>query len=87
MNNDITSGGARNPKTAKFSVSLTSDMNNRLEYLADVSGTNKGSMAAICIAIGVNAMEAIFLKNIGQYIDQSTADRSSLLASDIDSAR
>ena len=54
--------GARNPKVTSFSVRLDDRMNARLEQLADAAGANKGTMAAMAIAAGLNLLEGAFIK-------------------------
>ena len=65
MNGGESRFGPRNPKEARFSVNLTGDMNGRLERLADAAGANKGTMAALCIAAGINMLEHVYLRNMG----------------------
>lgn len=71
--------GARNPKVAKFSISLAEQINERLESLADAAGMNKATMAAQSVAIGINFLEVIFLKSkamqsldAGAYVQSAT---------------
>jgi predicted DNA-binding protein len=52
--------GARNPKQRGFTVRVTLAMNDRLEALADRAGANKITMASICLAAGINLLEASF---------------------------
>jgi len=61
----IGSPGARNPKVAQFSIGLNAVMNARLEALADAAGANKGTMAALCIAAGINILENVYAPRLG----------------------
>lgn len=78
--------GARNPKTAKFTVNLASDINDRLEALADHAGANKGTMAAMCLSAGINILERAFLIGVQPYVDQAVNDKSQQFASDVSQA-
>ena len=79
--------GARNPKEARFSVNLTGDMNRRLEKLSDAAGANKGTMAALCIAAGINVLEHVYLRNMGvpeEELSRLVEQRATQLASDVE---
>lgn len=79
-------GGARNPKEARFTVSLSGDMNRRLERLADAAGSNKGTMAALCIAAGINVLEHVYLRNMGvsqEELDALTEAHAHRLVDDV----
>ena len=76
--------GARNPKEVRLSVYLTSDMNTRLEAVADRAGLNKGVMLAFCIAVGVSGLEPIFQIKLDETIDQLANAKLSQLASDLE---
>lgn len=52
--------GARNPKEIRFPVSLTGEVNSRLEALADAAGANKTVMAAIALSAGVAQLEILY---------------------------
>lgn len=75
--------GARNRKVAKFTVNLADEVNVRLERLADASGSNKSTMAAMCIAAGVNMLERFFLMDLQQYVVQASEDKANQLAEDV----
>ena len=53
--------GARNPKETRFSIGVSKTIDDRLNRLADVSGQNKGTMAAFAIAAGLIKLEDAFL--------------------------
>ncbi len=53
--------GARNPKTVRLSVSVDDTIDARINRLADTTGMNKGTMAAVVIAAGLTALEAVML--------------------------
>lgn len=53
--------GARNPKVAQFSIRLDDKINSRLEAVADAAGANKGTMAAMAVAAGLNLLEQIYM--------------------------
>ena len=64
--------GARNPKVLKISVNLADEVNRRLEQLADKSGMNKSTIAAMCVAAGLEQLEVPF-KQRGGGLAQKTA--------------
>ena len=78
--------GARNPKTAKFSVNVTDDINARIEHLADVAGANKTTLAAMCISAGLNLLERVYLVDLQQYVEQATSDKVAQLTADVNLA-
>jgi len=80
--------GARNPKVAKFSISLAEQINERLESLADAAGMNKATMASQAVAIGVNFLEVVFLKSQAMQVPGMSAsfvkNAAQQLASDLE---
>ena len=69
-----TKRGARNPKVVSFSVRLDEAINARLERLADAAGSNKGTMAAMTIAAGLNMLEQVYIKQT-EVIDRAVDQR------------
>jgi len=86
MSREESTPGPRNPKVARFTIALAADMNARLERLADAAGANKGTMAALCIAAGINLLEHVYLRNMGvseAEMESLTNAHAQRLASDV----
>jgi hypothetical protein len=71
-------GGARNPKVERLSVRVAAGINERLEVVADLSGMNKGTIAAFCIACGLRWVELMFanipdMEGVQQAVGESVA--------------
>lgn len=70
-------GVARNPKVSSFTVRVDERVNADVERLSDLSGMNKSVFASLCIAIGANVMNSVFLQGL-----QGAADTATLAATD-----
>lgn len=55
------SAGARNPKEVRIGFGVTEKVNSRLEHLCDVAGMNKGAMAGVVFAAGLQTLESAIL--------------------------
>lgn len=80
--------GARNPKEQRIMMRVADQLNTRLERLADSLGQNKSSMAALCMALGMNTLETLVYAsehvNILDVITKANTQAGERLDQDID---
>lgn len=76
---------ARNPKTASFTVRVDERVNADVERLSDLSGMNKATFASLCIAIGANVMNSVFLQGLQGASDTAVSDATGRLGEAITS--
>lgn len=66
----------RNPKVARFTLSVDVNINRRLEAVADKLGQNKATIAGVLMALGLNVVEPVLQLGLDKYVDQAVEEKT-----------